>query len=662
MFKTIKDKVQARFSYLARTSQGLLFKTDVNPDAVFQCYLNAIPEAYRQEHNCNCCKAFLRQYGGVVAVSNGKVLTMWEFEAEFIFTEVPAALDQLVRQATIMHRFFTDALYLGTDSNVQRRTDGSVRRWQHFCVQLPNTWPKTPSRDIGTLIGQSCTDRQVFKRALAELSPSATDTVLELIAQNSLYRGNEFKQPLLTLRRHQRAVAGMSPAQLETYTWEHSQEALTIRNTAIGQLLISLSEEQDLDSAVAAYERMVAPANYRRPTALVTAGMLDNAAKVLQALGLDQALFRRHATMDDIPLGEALFVNRAIADKPSLFTTLKDDVHVDSRKFSKVETVPINRFIEEVLPTAHSVEVLFENRHIGNLMNLTAPKFTETPSLFSWPNEIAWVYKDGVADSVKERVKAAGGTVSGDLRVSLEWFNYDDLDLSVKEPGGNRIFYGDKQSARTGGRLDVDMNAGGGTTREAVENIVYPTQLRMQQGTYEVIVHNFRKRESCDVGFNVEIEYDGETQVFTSETSPAHCEYRTVAFIDYHTKKGFSVRGNVSAKQEKAKEVYGMTTQRFQRVSMIVPSPNHWNADRGNLHTFFILDKARTDAPIRGFFNEYLKPELSTHRKVFELLGEKTKIQPADTQLAGLGFSSTQRANLLVRVTSNFTRVINVTF
>lgn len=41
-----------------------------------------------------------------------------------------------------------------------------------------------------------------------------------------------------------------------------------------------------------------------------------------------------------------------------------------------------------------------------------------------------------VADSFKEKVKAAGGNVDGFMRCSLHWFNYDDLDLHVTEPGG----------------------------------------------------------------------------------------------------------------------------------------------------------------------------------------------------------------------------------
>lgn len=57
-----------------------------------------------------------------------------------------------------------------------------------------------------------------------------------------------------------------------------------------------------------------------------------------------------------------------------------------------------------------------------------------------------------------------------------------------------------------------------------------------------------------------------------------------------------------------------------------------------------------TDEPTRGIYNEFLRNDLDKRRKVFEVLGNRTKCPVSTEQLSGLGFSSTQRNTLTVRV------------
>jgi len=109
--------------------------------------------------------------------------------------------------------------------------------------------------------------------------------------------------------------------------------------------------------------------------------------------------------------------------------------------------------------------------------------------------------------------------------------------------------------------------------------------------------------------------------------------------------------------------MWNMGSNKFYPVSMIMNSPNHWGDKvSGNKHTFFIIDKAINDESPRGIFNEFLKSELTEHKRVFELLGSKLKIEKTDNQLSGLGFSSTQRNEVIVKVSGAFTRIIKVKF
>lgn len=140
---------------------------------------------------------------------------------------------------------------------------------------------------------------------------------------------------------------------------------------------------------------------------------------------------------------------------------------VNPKEFTKATEVSAQKFVTDILPGAKDVSILVENRHIPNFVTLTAPENPDANQLFKWNNNFAWVYNGSVADSFKEKVKAAGGNVNGFLRCSLHWFNYDDLDLHVTEPGGSEIYFGHK-NGYSGGVLDVDMNAGSGKTRDAV--------------------------------------------------------------------------------------------------------------------------------------------------------------------------------------------------
>ena len=69
----------------------------------------------------------------------------------------------------------------------------------------------------------------------------------------------------------------------------------------------------------------------------------------------------------------------------------------------------------------------------------------------------------------------------GDVYVTLRWENTSDLDLYVKDPNGELIYYNHKTSA-SGGKLDVDDRDGYGP-----ENIYWATGTA-PSGTYTVYV------------------------------------------------------------------------------------------------------------------------------------------------------------------------------
>ncbi|MBT5285201.1 MAG: DUF2135 domain-containing protein [Euryarchaeota archaeon] len=82
------------------------------------------------------------------------------------------------------------------------------------------------------------------------------------------------------------------------------------------------------------------------------------------------------------------------------------------------------------------------------------------------------------------------GAQSSDVQVSLMWNNYNDLDLHVVCPSGERIHGGNKNSD-CGGELDVDANVRA-ETRKPVENVFWE-EGSAPAGKYQVYVHYYKK-------------------------------------------------------------------------------------------------------------------------------------------------------------------------
>ena len=661
-FKTFKQAVQQQFDTM---QQHPLFRVVSDKNLLWQTYLNSFPAGtnpiYRErtEHDCQCCKQFIRAVGDVVAIINGQVVSIWDIEIGGYYQVVADALAAKVKAQAVENVFFHQERTAGTDRNVQLLLSGETQTWEHFFINVPAA---NYSKDPGPKLSEARSTFDVMRRGLSEITIDALETVLELIAQNSLYRGEENTfavEAFLKLKQEFDKAADK-----DIFCWSKltiTPAVSRIRNTSIGTLLTDISEGVELEKAVKSFEAKVAPTNYKRPTALVTASMVEKARQEIESLGLTSALERRHARVEDLTINNILFANRESRKKMSVF----DEIAVKpitAKSLDKVESVDIETFVKEILPRAESIELMFENKHCGNLVSLIAPVDPAAGKMFKWHNNFSWSYAGEVADSIKERVKRAGGRVDGYARFSLSWSNFDDLDLHMLEPTGHHIYYGQKFSPSTGGNLDVDMNAGGRKSRTPVENIVYPEQRYMKEGRYRLHVKQYNKRETSDIGFDVEMEVDGVIYTFSYGKSLKPGESVAVVDFNYSKKTGITIIESLPSTQA-TKEVWGVHTQQFHKVNMVMFSPNYWDEKAsGNKHYFFMLDDCRTDTSARGFYNEFLSENLSQHRKVFEILGSKMKVEPTENQLSGLGFSSTQRNEVFCRVSGSFSRTIKITF
>ena len=656
-FEVFSSKVHAQFT---KMSKDELYIVDISGDILYELYLSAFPEGTnpiykeRTEHDCSCCKNFIRNIGPVVSIQNNELVTVWDVvDVPFPYDVVAKVLADRVRSTKIASVFRSSEPQYGAQVTRQLLENGQVKNWNHFHGKIAT---KHYSYNSGEFVGRFNTMVQTCKRGFVELTQDSLETIQDLINSKALYRGEEHSRSVEAFAKARREYFKLSAEKRDAYLWQNAQAVGGFRNSVIGTLAQDLSAGVDLETAVRSFEVKVAPANYKRPTALITPRMIEDAMKTIEKLGLESALDRRHARLSDVSINNVLWADGSA--KAVMKNALKEsllEAAASDYKVTSAINISIDEFVKTVLPKTSSMELFVKNSHQNKFVSVTAPAQEDSGKLFKWNNDFGWSYDGNITDSIKERVKKAGGNVNADFRVSLSWFNYDDLDIHAEDPYNRHIYFGNKV-----GVLDVDMNAGGGRTREPVENLAWNNP---PNGKYRIWVNQYSQRETNDVGFTIEVENQGNIEQYSFNKSVkgnvqvGEFTLKNGVIVDRKIGSGL-IGGSIS--QEK----WGVKTEAFAKVQVVMNSPNHWDDNGvGNKHWFFILENCKNDQPTRGIYNEFLNSALDKHRKVFEVVGDKTKCQPEDDQLSGLGFSSTQQDSVVVRVKgSKLQQTYNVIF
>lgn len=685
-FTEMRDKLGEHFNEMVKDVDHL-FEVAVDKDELWNLYLDSFPagtnEIYRErrEHDCSCCRQFIKAIGNAVVIRNNQITTIWDFRTDdSTYQPVLDALSNFIKSHAVSDIYVSKFKKIGTLQNYEELENGKVKEWSHFYLELPDNLVDRSSRSEGDIKGGFRDTRNVFKRSLDEITMDAIDTILELINSNTLYKGEEWKGALGEFKKYKKEYDKLtSDVERDNYAWEQSIKAGIaigrIRNHSIGTLLVNVSEEMDLDTAVKKYEQIVAPANYKRPKAIYTKKMLEDAKKTITELGYLDSLQRRFANLDDITVNNILFSNRDAAKRivgaDDIFGDMEKDVAVNPRKFSKVDEISATDFIDKVIPTAKEVEVFVENKHDKNFVSMIAPYNKDAKTMFKWDNGLSWAYTGNITDSnMKQNVKAAGGNVDGILRFSIQWNesgkDNSDLDAHCIEPTGNEIYFGNcrkPEISKLCGQLDIDITQ---PIRQmpgkaSVENITWLDKSRMKPGVYKFFVNQYEARGSK--GFKAEVEFDGEIYSF-EYNHPVRGNVQ-VAEVTMDNNGNFTIKEKLSGNSTiSSRNIWGVNTNQFVPVSVISYSPNYFDEQDGIGHRhlfFFLKDCVNTEEP-NGYYNEFLKNELAEHKRVFEALGAKCHVEDTEDQLSGIGFSMTKRAELIVKVKGATERIMKVKF
>lgn len=708
MAKNFTDKMQKQFTEMSKT--GKLFRVEMTGQQVWDLYLKSFgkdpifrsPES--SEHNCNHCKNFLRRYGNIVAIDKDyKIITIFDFEIEGEYAPVSEALSKAIKKSKISEVFFEtfdelnklpyescskkNAVFqLGTAKNVKQYTKeeaekygvvkaGEIVTFNHLHLFVEKTFVDASGKSVEALMAEYREPKNVFERAMEEISLDTLELVRDLINQGSLLDGQTHLHKVEKFIPFKKEYDELSKSQRDNWCWVTSYKLpfAKFKNELIGVLCSELSEGKEINDACQAWNKRVDPKNYMKTTAPITKKQIAEAKEFVEKEGYEESFSRRFANIDDIKASEILHVNvgKGEIKSVSIFDGVKSTSTRHKRnEFDGVEEVGIEKFMKDILPTCTSIEVFLKNTHEANMASLTTANNPDSKPIFKWSNNYSWTFNGNLAgkSQIKEAVKEKGGKVDGVLRFSIMWAEGDasdnsDLDAWASEPNGNKIGYStwfrkDSGNVRTpmGGQLDIDIRVPSEyNNKNIVENIVWDNQSKMKKGVYKFWVNQYADRGSK--GFKAEIEFDGE--IYSYEYNRRVSGNVQVAEVTLD-ENGFSIK-HLLPESHSSKEIYGLETNAFHKVNLICLSPNHWGENQvGNKYYFFMLDGCKCPSKIRSFHNENLITELAEHRKVFEPLGNATMIHPTDKQLSGLGFNATVKDELILRLQGTHKRTIKV--
>ncbi len=115
-----------------------------------------------------------------------------------------------------------------------------------------------------------------------------------------------------------------------------------------------------------------------------------------------------------------------------------------------------------------------------------------------------------------ERLAREGGK-TGVVQISLAWDDYNDLDMHVFCPSGERIYFNNRKS-ECGGELDVDMNVRP-KSKTPIENVVWTDEA--PDGEYKIGVHFYRhhrkRRTKKTCQFRLRVVTYGQAKEYSGE-------------------------------------------------------------------------------------------------------------------------------------------------
>lgn len=651
------------FTNIASNASALF---TVNVEGLWELFLNNIPEDARQHYTCRACSHFVNRFGNIVIINEDGTIksALWDITVPKFFQDSINSMNQAVcRVGKVNGVFISDIQTLGTPK---------TGVWEHMSVRMPREKVNNSRiKDAYQVMAEKKEDFRMLISALQDFPLEIAEQAVSLLKTEAMYRSDRVLGVAEWFKKLHENTDNIPNNKRTNLIWLAVATAPNgfchVRSSMIGTLLEDIKNGYSTRMIMARFAEKMNPQNYMRSQSAPTVSAIEQAEKLVAKLGIADSLNRKYARFENVA-PHCLWLPKHIEVKQHTNSGVFSNITPKNKPMSANHqitmpntTMTYSKFVRTILPTADHLEVLVDNPN--RFMAMVTEAIEGSENILQWDNPYSWYYHGGIDGEIKRRVEAAGGRYEDcEIRCSLIWENYTDLDLHCITPNNNHIYYAAKRDI-TGGWLDVDANGGSPQTNKPVENIRWVNNAR--NGHYRFFVHNYCDRNGRNNPYKVELEVAGQIYTYNGFMSGTGSEEFIFEF-DYHNGTITNMK-TPSMERVNHSEMWNLRMNQFVNVKGIVDSPNLWNNQNNTSnghHVFFILDgcKDTSEGKGRGFFNEILKPELREIRKTLEAYTANTPIEDVENADAcGVGYLNGSEWNLIVKVTSgNSQRMIKI--
>lgn len=356
---------------------------------LYQGYLNSFPtNALQTEHNCRACADFIERAGRLAFIDeDGNIVpALWDStNATGIYADPIAEMERIVRKSKISGQFFTDKLVMG------RPHDGG---FQHLNITLNSAVSLVGEDKQDAAMAIALEHHRNLTRALNDFNITLVRRVLKLLESESIKTGHLIEARTQWLEKIYVDIgrASVRRGNQSNIIWRYAATAPTgwceIRGKLLGSLLKDLKDGLDDGDAIRNFHEASKGENYMRPTAEPTEGNINQAEKIIAAMGLAPSLERRFCGISEYPkLWEPTVTQQAKAEggvfdslRKTKTKTIYDAPTIDST------VMTWEKFARKILPKALSIKVRVPSGNASFGGFLTA-QHADAPPLFQWDRE-----------------------------------------------------------------------------------------------------------------------------------------------------------------------------------------------------------------------------------------------------------------------------------